>query len=45
MSETLLTWNVRNWLTVVLMAALGWLLVSAAIKFVGRREKTANGNA
>ncbi len=35
MNETMLTWNIRNWLTVVLMAALGWLLVTFALKAAG----------
>lgn len=28
MEETILTWNVTNWITVVLMAALGFLLLA-----------------
>lgn len=30
MSETLITWNVPNWLTVLLMVAVGLSLVSVA---------------
>lgn len=36
MNETILTWNVRNWLTVVLMVTLGWLLVMLAWHYVGK---------
>jgi hypothetical protein len=28
MEETILTWNVTNWITVVIMAALGFLLLA-----------------
>jgi hypothetical protein len=28
MDETILTWNITNWITVVIMAALGFLLLA-----------------
>jgi hypothetical protein len=28
MDETILTWNVTNWITVVIMASLGFLLLA-----------------
>lgn len=28
MEETILTWNITNWITVVIMAALGFLLLA-----------------
>lgn len=33
MDETILTWNVTNWITVVLMAALGFLLLAVVAQF------------
>jgi hypothetical protein len=42
MNETMLTWNIRNWLTVVLMAALGWLLVTFALRASGLHVNAAN---
>jgi len=30
MEKTILTWNVTNWITVVLMAVLGFMLLGAA---------------
>ncbi len=32
MSESILSWNVTNWITVVLMAAGGFFLAGLAIK-------------
>ena len=32
MSESILSWNVTNWITVVIMAAGGFFLASLAIK-------------
>ena len=33
MEETILTWNVTNWITVVLMAALGFLALALVAQF------------
>jgi hypothetical protein len=33
MEETILTWNVTNWITVILMAALGFLLLAVVAQF------------
>lgn len=30
MNETILTWNVTNWITVILMAAVGFMVLGAA---------------
>lgn len=32
MNENILTWNVANWISVVLMAAIGFALVGVGIK-------------
>jgi hypothetical protein len=41
MSETILTWNVTNWITVVLMAFLGFLILGTAATLF----KKATGNS
>lgn len=45
MERVLLTWNIPNWITVVLMVALGYLLVSLAAQLVKGRlgATTASG--
>lgn len=30
MNDTILTWNMTNWITVVVMALLGFLIIGAA---------------
>jgi hypothetical protein len=32
--ETILTWNVTNWITVVLMAALGFVIVGTGATLI-----------
>lgn len=32
MDETILSWNVTNWVTIVLMAAVGFALLGLAMK-------------
>lgn len=32
-SDAILTWNVTNWVTVILMAAIGFFLVGLALKW------------
>ena len=34
MSDNMITWNIRNWITVFLMFLAGWALVSLGIRFV-----------
>lgn len=38
MNENILSWNVTNWVTVLLMVAAGYYLVSAILKW--RQQKT-----
>lgn len=33
MTETFLSWNLTNWITVVIMAALGFLLLAVIAQF------------
>ena len=36
MSETILTWNFTNWLTVVLMVAVGFAVIRFAVSLINR---------
>jgi hypothetical protein len=36
--ETIISWNLANWITVILMAVLGFALIGAAIKVVNSRK-------
>ncbi len=38
MDETILTWNVANWITVVLMVMLGFAAFSVIAGFVKRKQ-------
>ncbi len=43
MNETILTWNVPNWITVVLMAVLGFAVFGAAAHLIaGGKQNAAN---
>lgn len=37
-SETVLTWNTSNWITVVLMALIGFFLLGLAQKWYAQRQ-------
>lgn len=41
MEPTYITWNVTNWVTIVLMAALGFMLSSFFLQLV-KKGKTAD---
>lgn len=36
MEETIITWNVTNWITVVVMVGLGFLILAVAMQ-IGRK--------
>lgn len=36
--ETILTWNVTNWITVLLMAAVGFGVLALGLKVVASRK-------
>jgi hypothetical protein len=36
--EVILSWNVTNWVTVVIMAVLGFALLGAVVKIVKNRK-------
>lgn len=38
-SEVILSWNVTNWITVVLMAAIGFAIVGFGVKVWNGRQK------
>lgn len=40
-TETILTWNVTNWITVVIMAAVGFAIVATVYKFATRNQEAA----
>lgn len=42
--ESIISWNVANWITVGLMAAVGFFLVGAAIKLYRSRQAAAQGS-
>jgi hypothetical protein len=42
METTFLTWNFRNWISVVLMAALGFMLLGLGAQF-WKNQKAKNG--
>lgn len=42
MEETILTWNVTNWITVVIMAALGFLLLALVAQFYHNARGTGS---
>lgn len=35
MERTFLAWNIENWVTVLLMAALGYLLLAIVVQAIG----------
>ncbi len=40
MQENILTWNVTNWITVILMAAIGFALLGIAQKLYQQHHST-----
>ena len=40
-SETILSWNVTNWITVILMAAVGFFLLGLAQKWYSKSNAGA----
>lgn len=42
--RTILTWNVTNWLTVILMVAVGYVLIGAALS-IGRQALGGGDNS
>jgi hypothetical protein len=39
--ENILTWNVSNWITVVLMAAVGFGILAFAQKYIAAKKTAA----
>lgn len=39
--ETILTWNVTNWITVILMAAVGFAVLAVVLRVVNRQKAVA----
>lgn len=38
MNETIISWNVANWITIVLMAFLGFAVVGLVVKAVNKAK-------
>lgn len=39
-AETILSWNFTNWITVILMAAIGFFLLGLAQKWYSSRQQS-----
>jgi hypothetical protein len=39
MNENIIAWNVTNWITVILMAAIGFFIVGTVLKWKSNRSK------
>lgn len=44
MNENIITWNVTNWITVILMAAVGFFILGAVTKFAQNKLGSAGGS-
>ena len=44
MEETIISWNVANWVTIVLMAAIGFALLAFVQKYVQSRSQTSEAS-
>ena len=44
MNENILAWNVTNWITVILMAAIGFFLLGLLLKWKQSRGAVASVN-
>jgi hypothetical protein len=42
MNENIITWNVTNWITVILMAAIGFFLIGVVLKWRQSRSGGAS---
>lgn len=42
MAENVITWNATNWVTVILMAAIGFFLLGAITKFLQSKGVVAS---
>lgn len=41
MERTLISWNLPNWITVLLMAAAGYALMTLAAQFLGKPKQSS----
>jgi hypothetical protein len=44
MERTLISWNIANWITVLLMAAAGYAVLAAASQLFTQASPTVPGN-
>lgn len=45
MDESIISWNVTNWVTIVLMAAIGFFALGLAQKAIGKKFGAANAGS
>lgn len=45
MEENILTWNLPNWITVVLMAAIGFAAIAAVSGVIKKRRDSSDDTA
>jgi hypothetical protein len=43
-TETILTWNATNWITVLLMVLVGWIILLGAVKLVKGPRRDEKGD-
>ncbi len=42
MTDNIITWNLANWVSIVLMALVGYLALGAALSFIKTKGKQGN---
>lgn len=45
MEDVVITWSFENWLTIILMVAVGFLVLSIAAQLIRRARGSGKGNA
>lgn len=41
--QTIITWNAANWITILIMATLGFMILGMVAQIVRNRKAPANG--
>ena len=44
LTDNLITWNIRNWITVFLMFIAGWVVIAAGVRLVRGKGSVNMGN-
>jgi ABC-type transporter Mla subunit MlaD len=45
MQDNIITWNLANWVSIVLMALVGFFIVGGVVAMVKRKQGGGGGNA